>query len=77
MEVYIAAFDENVCIYLEMKSEILNFVRYVSVKFCINLFLHNLNVLNANLSNNILCLMSFDVFVAHKYTLSILCVIWS
>ena len=38
MEDYFVAFYENVCIYLEMKSETLNFALYLSVKFYIHLF---------------------------------------
>ena len=55
MEDYIAAFNKNVCtcIYLEMKSETLNFALYLSVEFCVHLFLHNVGVLNVNLSKNI------------------------
>ena len=73
MEDYIAAFHENVCIYLEMKSKTLNFVRYLSVEFCIHLFLNNLGVLNANQSNNILFLMSLifrDTLISISITLS-------
>ena len=33
MEDYIAAFYENVCIYLQMESETLNFVQYLGVAF--------------------------------------------
>ena len=66
VEDYIAAFFENVCIYPEMKYEIVNFAPYLSVEFCIHLFLHNLGVLNANLSNNILSLMSFTFKLAKQ-----------
>ena len=41
MEDYIAVFYENVCIYLEIKSETLNFARYLSVELFFHLFLHN------------------------------------
>ena len=50
MEDYIAAFYENVCIYFEMKSEMMNFARYLRILN--HLFLHNLGVMNAKLSNN-------------------------
>ena len=59
MEDSFAAFYENGCNYLEMTSETLNFARYLSVEFCIHLFLHNLVVLTANLLNTILYLMYF------------------
>ena len=66
MEDSIEAFYENVCTYLEMKSETLNFARYLSVEFCIHLFLHNLVVLTANLLNNILYLMYFALKLAKQ-----------
>ena len=59
MEDYIAAFYEEVCIYPGPKYETLNFVRHLSIDFCIHLFLHNLGLLNANLSGNILYLLPF------------------
>ena len=49
-----------------MKSETFNFTRYLSVEFRIHLFLHNPGVLNANLSNNILYLMSFTLKLAKQ-----------
>ena len=74
MEDYIAAVYENVCIYLEIESETLNFARYSSVEFCIHLFLHILGVLNANLSNNILYLMPFPFkLLKQKMTSKITC----
>ena len=45
-----ASFYENVCIYPGMKSETLNIARHLSVDF---LFLQNLGVLNANVSDKI------------------------
>ena len=59
MENYNAAFYENLCIYFAMKFNTLNFARYLCVDICAHLFLQNVDVLNANLSNNILFLMSF------------------
>ena len=74
-----------------MKSETLSLAWYQSVQFCIPLFLHNFGVLNANLTNKILYLMSFTFklakqkmifkitsflfFGAHKYKISVLCLI--
>ena len=42
MEVYIAVFFENLSIYLEMESETLNFVRYLSVELFFFHMLHSL-----------------------------------
>ena len=52
----IAAFSEYVCILHELKSETLNFARYLglSVNLFIHLFSRNLGVWNLNLSDNIL-----------------------
>ena len=74
MKDYFADFYENACIYLEMESETLNFVRSSSVEFFIYLFLHISGVLNANLSNNILYLMPFPFKLAkQKMTSKITC----
>ena len=56
---------KNVCIYLEMKSETLNFARNL---FCMHLILHNLGVLSANPSNNILYIFHFQVSKKQKVT---------
>ena len=52
---------------LSVKSEILSIDRHFSVYFFLHLFLHNLSVLNTNLSNNILYLVTFTFKLAkHK-----------
>ena len=50
-----------------MKSKTWNFARDFNVYFCIHLFLHNLRVLNVDLSDNVLYLDTFTYKLAkHK-----------
>ena len=60
MEYYISAFYENMCKKHLSWDEIWNiaFFQYLGVEFCIHLFLHNLGLLNAKLSHNMLYLIS-------------------
>ena len=61
------------CVQSELKSEILSIGRYFRVYFFIHLFLHNLGVLNLNLSYNILYLLTFTFKLAkHKMTAKML-----
>ena len=65
----IAAFCENMSIQPGLKSETWDFAREFSVYFLTHLFLHNLCVLNSNLSVNILYLVTFT-FTLVKYKMA-------
>ena len=50
----IADFFENVCIYPGLKYETFNVALHLNLDFFSRLFLHNLCVLNSNMSDKIL-----------------------
>ena len=55
----IADFFKNVCIYPGLKYETLNFALQLRLYFLSRLFLHNWCVLNSNLSDKIIYVVSF------------------
>ena len=59
----IAAFYENVCVWPGLKAEILSIGQQFNI-YLYPLFLHKLGVLNSNLSNNIIYLVTFTFKLA-------------
>ena len=54
------------CIYPGLKYDTLNFAGHLSLYFSSRLLLHNFHVLNSNLSNKIIYLLSFTFKLAKQ-----------